>query len=78
MTPSILQMGGAWECGECGHLATEEEVVAREEQLAAAVRTIADTDKYGVTTLNIIYIIYTLITITGTTWRCGWSCWTSR
>ena len=41
-------MGGAWECGECGQLATEEEVVAREEQLAAAVRTIADTDKYGV------------------------------
>ena len=76
-------MGGAWECGECGHLATEEEVVAREEQLAAAVRTIADTDKYGVTAsrcpdTRIIYIIYTLITITGTTWRCGWSCWTSR
>ena len=41
-------MGGAWECGECGQLATEEEVLAREEQLAAAVRTIADTDKYGV------------------------------
>ena len=62
MTPSILQMGGAWECGECGQLATEEEVLAREEQLAAAVRTIADTDKYGVPAprcpdTRIIYII---------------------
>ena len=67
-------MGGAWECGECGQLATEEEVVAREEQLAAAVRTIADTDKYGVTAPHYLHL-YTLIT--GTTWRCGWSCWTS-
>ena len=70
-------MGGAWECGECGHLATEEEVVAREEQLAAAVRTIADTDKYGVPAPRCLHYLHLYTLITGTTWRCGWSCWTS-